>query len=457
MFLNGKVLVLAIAYFLIFAACKTTKPIRPVEKYDKTIMEKNISIIKIPVRIDKRELETSVNQKLGESLYEDNDMSGDDLMIRAKKREEIEIEIDDKNLKYRVPLDLWIKKGTFLGSVEAEGQLVLDFTTSYQIEEDWTLNTVTEVSSYDWTKRPVLKLGIVDLPVKFIASQVLNKTRNLIANTIDEQVKKQLDLKTQVNDAWLKLHQPILLNEQYRTWVTFNPESIGMSPLKMDKDTIESTIIFKSNPIINLGEKPVSPPLKALPNFAYEEAKGDGFTLFLSTDVPLLEAQNLAKTHLIGETFSYGNQAIKIEDVELYGSGKELVINLLMSGSYNGNIYAQGEPKYNERKNEIELDNLEFDFSSKRFLMRTMSWLFKSNLKNKIHEQLNFQLGENIEMARHMIQQQLKSMELADGVTLKGNLDKINISRVKIVPEALKVEIALDGNLLVDVKGIGKN
>lgn len=455
MSINIKMLFLAWGYLLTFAACKTSKPIRPVEKYDTKTMDKKTSIIKIPVRIDKNELQTSVNQKLGESLYEDNDMSGDDLMIRAKKQEDIEIEIDNESLNYRVPLDLWIKKGTFLGSVEAEGQLVLDFSTSYKIEEDWSLNTLTEVVGYDWTKRPVLKLGIVDLPVQFIANQVLKKTRNLIARTIDEQVRNQLDLKTQVSEAWQKLHDPILLNEEYRTWITFNPESIGMSPLKMDKDTIESTIIFKSNPVVNLGEKPELPVFQPLPNFVFQEEKGDGFRLFLNTDIPLLEAQNLTKTQLVGETFSYGKQYVKIEDVELYGSGKELVINLLLSGSYNGNVYAQGEPKYNKRKNEIELENLDFDFSSKRFLMRSMSWLFKSNLKNKIHHELNFQLGQNIEMARQMIQKQLKSMELAKGVTLKGNLDEINISRVKIVPEALKVEIALDGNLFVDVKGIG--
>lgn len=454
---NFKIIGFTLAATLILNACKTTKPVRPTEKYDSITMEKQTSVIEIPVRIDKRELEMSINQQLGETLYEDKDMSDDDLMIRAKKQQDITIDIHKEELTYQVPLDLWIKKGTFLGSVEAEGQLILDFKTSYQIAEDWTLNTATEVAGYEWTKRPVLKLGIVDLPVKFIANQVLNKTRNLIARTIDEQVQKQLDLKTQVNDAWQKLHQPILLSEEYKTWIVFNPESIGMSPLQSDKDTIESTIIFKSNPEVNLGNKPEATVYQPLPNFAFEEGEGKGFTLFLNTDVSLAEAETISKKHLIGEQFSYGKQFVKIEDVELYGSGKELVINLLLSGSYNGNVYAQGEPKYNTRTNEIELKDLDFDFSSKRFLMRTMSWLFKSNLKNRIHHELNFQLGQNIEMARLMIQEQLKSMKLMDGVTLKGNLDKIHISQVKIAPEALKVEVALNGNLLVDVKGIGKN
>lgn len=453
----GKYTTTSLLVVLFLAACNTSKPVRPEEKYDTKPMEKKTSTIQIPVRIDKNELQMSINQQLGETLYEDNEMSGDDLMIRAKKQEDIVIEIGNEVLKYRVPLDLWIKKGTFLGSVEAEGQLVLDFITTYQIEEDWTLNTMTEVAGYDWTKRPVLKLGIVDLPVQFIANQVLSRTRNLIAQTIDEQVKNQLDLKKQVNEAWQKLHQPILLSEEYRTWIVFNPESIGMSPLKMDKDTIESTIIFKSTPAVSLGEKPSAATYQTLPNFAFKEEKGDGFTLFLKGDVPLSEAETLVKNNLVGETFSYGKQYVKIEDIELYGSGKDLVVNMLLSGSYNGNVYAQGEPKYNSRKNEIELDGLDFDFSSKRFLMRSMSWLFKSNLKKRIHHELNFQLGENIEMARLMVQEQLKSMEIANGVTLQGNLNKINISRVQIMPEALKVEVALDGNLMVDVKGIGRN
>lgn len=457
MTLNLKIIGFVLGIATTFAACKTTKPVRPTEKYDTTTMEKATSVIKIPVRIDKNELQTSINQQLGETLYEDNDMSDDDLMIRAKKQRDITLDIGDGELLYQVPLDLWIKKGTFLGSVEAEGQLVLDFKTGYKISEDWSLETLTEVIGYDWTKRPVLKLGIVDLPVQFIANQVLKKTKNLISQTIDEQVQKQLDLKTQVNDAWKKLHEPILLSEEYKTWIVFNPESIGMSPLRTDKDTIESTIVFKSNPEISLGQKPPAPAFQPLPNFAFQEAKDGGFTLFLNADVALAEAESITKKHLIGEQFSYGSQYVKIEDIELYGSGKDLVINLLLSGSYNGNVYAQGEPKYNKRKNEIELDDLDFDFSSKRFLMRSMSWLFKSNLKKRIHQELNFQLGENLYLAQTMIQEQLKSMELTKGVTLKGNLHEMFISRVKIVPEALKVEVALKGNLLVDVKGIGRD
>ena len=425
------------------------------ENYDTEFIEKQTSVIKIPVRIDQQELQSTVNQKLGAMLYEDNDMSGDDLMIRARKKEDISISVGNTELKYRVPLDLWIKKGTFVGSVEAEGQLILDFSTTYRIEKDWNLTTSTAIAGYEWTKRPVLKLGIVDLPVKFIADQVLNKTRGIITKAIDEQVKNQLDLKKQINAAWQKLHEPILLSEEYRTWIIFNPESISMSPLKMDKDTIESTIVFKSNPIVNLGAKPAKLPFQPLPDFEYKEEKGDGFSLFLSADVPLTEAHALAKTHLVGESFSYGSQSVRIDDIELYGSGKNLVVNLLLSGSYRGNIYVIGEPKYNKRKNEIEFDDLDFEFSSKRFLMKTMSWLFKSNLKNRLQHEMNFQLGQNVEMVRMMIEEQLQSMLITDGVTLKGALDQIHISRVKIIPDALKVEIELNGNLLVDVKGIG--
>ncbi|MFT4759408.1 MAG: hypothetical protein ACI9XO_001409 [Paraglaciecola sp.] len=457
MTLNLKIIGFVLVTATLFTACKTTKPIRPIENYDSAAMERQTSVIHIPVRIDKNELQMSINQQLGETLYEDNNMGDDDMMIRAKKQQDITIEIGNEELIYQVPLDLWIKKGTFLGSVEAEGQLILDFKTSYQIAEDWSLSTITEVVGYDWIKRPVLKLGIVDLPVQFIANQVLKKTRSLISRTIDEQVKKQLDLKTQVNEAWQKLHQPILLSEEHKTWIVFNPESIGMSPLKLDKDTIESTIIFKSNPVVSLGNKPATPAFQPLPNFVFEIEKSDGFTLYLNTNFSLAEAEDLSKKHLVGEQFSYGKKYVKIEDVELYGSGKDLVINLLLSGSYNGNVYVQGEPKYNKRTNEIELENLDFDFSSKRFLMRTMSWLFKSNLKDRIHHELNFQLGQNVEMARLMIQEQLKSMEISKGVMLKGNLDKIHISKVKIVPETLKVEVALNGNLLVDMKGIGQN
>ena len=80
--------------------------------------------------------------------------------------------------------------------------------------------------------------------------------------------------------------------------------------------------------------------------------------------------------------------------------------------------------------------------------------MFKSNIKEKITSQLNFQLIENLNAAKLSIQNELTQFKLTKGISLKGHLNELNLNEVRIVKDAIEVEVALTGNLLIDIKGI---
>ncbi|MEK7254359.1 MAG: DUF4403 family protein, partial [Bacteroidota bacterium] len=124
---------------LIFWACKSPQPARPEEFYDAVNLEPEPSVIHIPIKIYKSELQQSINQQLGDVLYEDKNLSDDGLMLKATRRENVTLEIDNQQIKYRVPLNLWVKKDLTLTDVEAEDSLALEFSTRYNIKPDWSL------------------------------------------------------------------------------------------------------------------------------------------------------------------------------------------------------------------------------------------------------------------------------------------------------------------------------
>ncbi len=446
-----KAIFLLIVLFL--AACKSTKPAKPEEFYNNVNLEPEPSVINIPLKFYKSELLKSINNQIGDMLYEDNNLKDDGLAMRAKKRENITIDIDATQIKYRVPVDLWIKKDVVLSTVEAEGSLALEFTTRYNIKPDWSLETQTELSGHKWLKEPIVKLGFADLPVTSIANIVINQSRKTFAKSIDNEVKNLFDLKKEMERTWKEMHDPFQLSEEYATWLLLNPQSVSMTPLNSNGNMVESTVVVVTKPRIFLGEKPVASTVAKLPQFGYATPGADNFSLYLDTEVPFKEAEKMSKQSMIGEVYTYKNKQVKVEDIGLYGQGNKLVIRTKLSGSYNGDVFLIAQPEYDAKSNQVKLKDVDFDFSSQKALMKSASWLFKGPMKKQIQENLDFYLKYNLEDSKKSIQEALNDYELAPGIHMHGLLDDISVSNVYIATNAIRVRIGLKGKLNLDVKG----
>ncbi len=438
--------------FLFQISCKSSFPVRPSEHYNDVNFEVNPSILNIPIRIHKAQLQAALNEEFGDILYEDDDLENG-LSVKAKKEDNIEIDIDNEFIQYKIPLHLWIKKSLFLGNAEAEGNLTLAFKTRYQILPDWSLITETEVEGYEWQKKPVLKLGFADLPIKFIANLVLNNLKENLATTIDESIRESFSLREQMNAAWTEFQEPILASEEYKTWFVFNPQKIEMSPFRESLNIFSRNITITAFPKIVIGEKPNVLLKTQLPDFVEVEQGTDAFFFEMETSVSFAEAERISKENMIGEEYEVGRKKVVIKDIELYGKGNQLVVNTLLDGNYKGNLYFLGEPKYNARKNRIELENVEFDFTSQRFLLKSASWLFKGSLKRAVQDNLDFYLDENVEEIKKMLKEELEHYEIAKGIILTGNLDELAVSHVYVAPDGIHVRVGMMGKLNVDVKG----
>ncbi len=448
-------LLLFFAVLLTIQACKTVQPARPQEFYAAMEEKPEPSVISIPIRIYKSELENAINNQIGQVLYEDNNLSDDGMMLKATKRERISIDFDNQLIVYRLPIHLWIKRSLAFTNVEADGALALTFTTRYSVKPDWSLETKTELSTYRWLQEPVVRLGFANLPVTSLANIIINNSKVELARSIDEQVKEFLDLKSEMAKAWKELHQPFEMSSDYAAWLLLNPQSISMTPMTSKGNRVESNVIVVSQPQAILGAKPPASVVRVLPPFFFSEDTINTFTIHIATEVPISEAERISKLNMIGEVYTYGKKKVKIEDIELFGQGDRLVVKTTLSGSYNGSIYFTGRPEYKSDINKVEISDMEFDFETKRALLKTASWLFKGTLEKMVQDNMDFYLNYNIEDTKKMIQEQLENYELAPGIILKGTLQDIKVSHVYIAADAIKVRIGVNGNVTLDVKGLG--
>jgi hypothetical protein len=333
--------------------------------------------------------------------------------------------------------------------------VVLDMTTEFSINPDWTLTTRTDLVEHRWLREPNLRMGMVSLPVAPVMNVVLRNGRGYLTGMIDEQVRQSLQLETLIASVWSQMFDPMLLAEEYNTWLTVNPKRLAMTPLRTEGDSVSTTIVVESMPEIKVGARPsrltVAPPLPPLQLVA--QSKND-FLINLTTEVSYEEAERLAREQLLGETFESGKYAVTVEDIEIYGSGNDLVVNTRLSGSYNGNIYLAGEPVYNARKNTIEVEDLDFTLETKNFLHRSGSWLLRGTIRRNIEENMRFLLDYNLDDMKRQIQAQLDHYQLVEGIVLDGQLQELNIRNVYLTPQAIMVNVGLAGGVNLRVSAV---
>ncbi|MBC7776497.1 MAG: DUF4403 family protein [Phycisphaerae bacterium] len=447
----------------LFAFCTTAKytnaPL-PAEQYNATADPAPVpSTLSIPVSISVDEILRSLNTRLnGKALFEDysyDDNGHDGLMMNAWKSQDINLFFAGNTVKYRVPLKLWMKKELVFGAAaEAEGELALNFKTTFNINPDWSLSTQTEVEYHEWISRPILKTGIGDISVETIANIVLNRSKKTLSKTLDQYVSQQINLRPYVQEAWEAIQQPVLIDEAYRMWSKTTPLSIGLTPLTTYNDALQTKIAVECLNDVSFGEKPTFRENSFLPNLTLLTEAPDDFQMRFATDVPFAEAERLAKNIMIGQVFESGKKKVKVEDLALWGNNDKVVVNTTLSGSFNGHIYFIGRPEFNPAKNQIEVKDLDFHVDTRKFLLRSASWIFQGTIKKKMAASMTFPLAQNIAEVKNAVQQTLSNYQIQPGITLYGALDSVAVQDTRVTPTGIRVNLFSTGKVNVDVKGL---
>jgi len=439
---------------------KYTNAPQPAEQYPATADPAPVpSTLSIPVSISVDEILRSLNARLsGSALYEDysyTDNGNDGLMMNAWKSQDLSLFFSGNTVKYRVPLKLWIQKDLLFGAAaEAEGELALNFKTTFSINPDWSLSTQTVVEYHEWISRPILKTGIGDISVETIANLALNRSKKTLSKTLDQYVSQQISLRPYVQEAWEAIQQPILLDEAYRMWSKTTPLSIGLTPLTTYNNALQTKIAVECLNDVSFGEKPTFRENTFLPNLTLLTEAPDDFQMRFATDVPFAEAERLAKNIMIGQVFESGKNKVKVEDLTLWGNNDRIVVNTKLSGSFNGQIYFIGRPEFNPLKNQIEVKDLDFHVDTRNFLQRSASWIFQGTIKKKMVASMTFPLGQNIAEIKNSVQQSLSNYQIQPGITLYGILDSVAVQDTRVTPTGIRVNLFSTGKVNVDVKGL---
>ncbi|MDD2963383.1 MAG: DUF4403 family protein [Bacteroidales bacterium] len=448
--------------FLVATSCRTVKPTAPAEIVLPYTAENSPSYIALTMETSIDQVETFLNHQFDGLIYEDMDLKnngGDNLMVKAWKQSNIELALDDNELRYEIPLKLWVKyfyEGKTLGitisqPIEVEGAILLKFKTKFSIQPNWTVATTTTPTGYSWLKSPSLKFGPVDLPIGFIADNFLKNNQVPIAKAIDKIVAEQLNLRKYGDEAWKALSTPLKVNEEYNTWIVMHPMELYTIPVTSQKGKIIHQMSIKALSEVFVGQPPHQQTF-AVPDMKIVDKVPQDFSVMLQTRLLYSEMRVIARKHVVGKTYEIGKRNITIKSVDVFPSAEKVALKAEVDGDLRGTLYFTGKPVYDTATAEIRLDDVDFDISTRNVLHKTASWLLGGVINKKISQQMVFPIQKELETARQQMNNYLQNNKLTPELTLQGKIHKIGFGNISILEDGLLIPVTLTGNLKVRFK-----
>ena len=454
------------------ASTDRLNPKAPKESYTITAMEvrndRFLSTVHVPVSIAMGDVERQINAQVNGLIYEDNSFDDrnagpnnkDNFMAKVWKRGTIIVDAQDSLFHFTVPLRIWAKAGVsvlgFTQYKETEFEIDLRFKTKFDLDPDWSVNTQTQADGYAWVRRPTISVIGFDVPVTSFVSRMIDKNLGTITKALDQQVRRNVDLRTPVLKVWNTLREPYLLSDKYRTYFQVVPKRILITPLRFEGRTVRATIGIEGFTLTTTGAKPDVRPAVSLPDLTVVNQVKDDFQIGLLSEASYPEAAKLASEEFVGKTFSFSDNrySITITSMDMYGQNDNLIIKAGLKGTLTGDIYLRGRPYYDAQSQTISLKDLTYDLDTKNLLQRSASWLLQGTFARTLEKQLTIPVGSYIADMQKLLQERLKNNQLAKGVTINGRIDEIRPDQVYLTPTALLAVVNARGRIDVKVEGL---
>ena len=451
---------------LLISGCATTTKIDALkpEPDDATplVYESAASFINLPINVKLKDIENQTNAALFGLIYEDNNISDDDIEMKIWKQAPITIAPDKgQKIKTILPLKAVVKYriGTKKMGVEMYDtrEFYLDGIVTLLSDvslSNWKLNTKTELKSLDWNESPTMTVFGKNVPITYLINPGIKLFKSKIENKIDDIIAKSMDFKPNVLSALEKICTPFLMNDTYESWLRIVPIEIYSTNAKLKNDAFVLDMGMKCNMETLIGKEPES---KFNPNKITIKSVSkipEDITANIVAISSYAEASKIMTKNFNGQEFGSGSKKVKVQKVAIWHKNGKMIIALDLLGSINGTIYLSGFPKYNEQTKEIFFDQLNYVLDTKNKLMRTANWLAEGIVLKKIEQSCRYSIKPNLDEGQKSMMTYLKNYSPMQGVFINGKMDEIQFQKIQLTNQAIIAFIKVKGVVNVSVNGL---
>lgn len=446
-------------------ACSTTSKISALkpepDNASPLVYESATSYIGMPVSIKLRDIETQINKVMTGLIYEDKDLSDDDIQMQVFKQAPITLtDAGGKirtvlplkaNVRYRVGTD---KLGVALYDIREfnfDGKVTLVSKVGLT---NWKLTTNTTLESLDWNQSPTTNIMGKQVPITYLINSAVRIFKSKIETSLDQSISKSMDFKPNVLDALDILSQPRQMSEAYQSWLRIVPAELYTTQARLKNGVVNLDMGLKGTVETVVGSKPTSrfdrdkiilKPVAEMP---------EQLTANVVAVSTYADASRIITNNFKGQEFGSGKRKVIVQNVALWHKSGKMVIALDLLGSVNGTVYLSGFPQYNAQTQEIFFDQLDYALETRNTLLKTANWLAEGLILRKISEACRYSIKPNLEEGKNDMERYMKNYSPVPGVFVNGKLKEVNFSKIQLTNKAILAFLTIKGDLSISVDGL---
>ncbi|MCZ2444579.1 MAG: DUF4403 family protein [Flavobacteriales bacterium] len=426
--------------------------------YESNIQPRTLqsSLIQIPIDVPMAVFSNEMNKILNgliykDTLYENND--NDNLKVKVwRTKKEIKVDGHQQKIRFQLPLEIWAqyqwKACDVCPSIEKSTSFDLHLTlvTQIQLGKDWSLVTTTTATDMQFSKEPVLDFGMIKIPITRFIKTILNTNMPAITSSIDREVANTLPLRTYIEEAWLQVQDPILLDSTYQAWLLMKPISVQITPLNCDLQKLSLRAGMDTFIETHIGNKPTVPLKTFLTSPVIKEKLSNQFMIELPIKIGFDMISQIAKSNLKDSAFQISkNKKITIIDIRVYGRAGYVFAQTELKGSFDGMVYFKGKPALDTITNNIYLQDFDYDINTKNGLYSFASWMLHSTLRKMMEKQFQYNILKDIEGAQLAINQLLNGYIYNNYFQINGVVSQLKLSDISCLDDGIQTVFRTSG------------
>jgi hypothetical protein len=310
----------------------------------------------------------------------------------------------------------------------------------------------------DWTvvprtrPRPVragvrCRLTRANIDVTERVQEEVQKQLNRVAPQVDAEMRKAVDLRSRMEDAWSEVQKPIRADDS--VYVLLRPDSIAVAPPTASGARISTVVTVRVRPQVIIGPRPQVQPLP-LPNYTRARAGSDRFRIVMTAELPYTIANELLSKAVVGQKLTFRDHTVQVKRAWMYGSGDGVVVGVRVAGDARGTLYFVGHPVYNANTREMSVPDLDFSVETRNVAGNAAGWLLHERLRDELRAAARFSVGDRIEKVRADVDKAL-DRDLSRAVRLSGGVDAVRPRGVVVGPHSVGAVVEAEGHAQIAV------
>lgn len=347
----------------------------------------------------------------------------------------------------------------------------------------WTLETSTQLRPLQPQNRCLLTHWNYDATDAL--ARIAQKTIQGVAARFDQTIRAHSDYRQRANQMWTDLQQPKPVGDGQ--WMLLQPQSVAAGPITFG-DRITSEFSVTIEPILVTSDQAPAVTIQPVPDI---EVAPDPSGVHLITDLGVSFQQvtdllNQPGERLVGQAFDHDRRELTIDNMLAYGSGPNIVLELSVHGKaipgkiskiedvvtffeniyrhvqyayerrhykLDGKIYLTGSPLYSPNHQSLLITAIQYDAATRKAIAESKDarWILDTPLLGGVGSATEFPVGNRLDSLKAQILAQW-NRQVDAFANLSGGVDSIAIRQTFIADQQLKVRLAIDGHIELNVQ-----